>query len=211
LALAYLFLVSLLVCGGRLSRASLNWMPGDFSYPLKTAIEDLAVLGSPTAAGDARLHIQYAHRRVLEAQALVLEGRYDDIPETVADFSRHVDRAVASVHRLARQDRPQAYRLALELERVLSQQTSMVVLLAGFTPESARPDFERVLTIAEGGVSEVRKFVEEEENDAGRIDDAVVAGAAGVLGAGPIWAVNSAYSIVRGRLVGKRLFCCCVI
>jgi hypothetical protein len=195
LALAYLLLVSLLFCAGRVSRASLTWMPGDLGYPLKTAMEELAVLVTPTSAGDARLHIQFAHRRMLEAQALVLEGRYEYIPATVADFSRHVDRTVGSVHRLARQDRAQAYRLALDLERVLNQQTSMVVLLAGFTPENARSDFERVLTISEGGVSELRKFVEEEESGAGRIDDAVTISA-------PNWAMDLAYSIVRGRLAG---------
>ena len=214
MALAYLLLVAILLTAGRVSRASLNWMPGDFVYPLKTAIEELAVLVTPTAAGDARLHIQFAHRRVLEAQALVLEGRYEQIPETVADFSRHVDEAVRSVHRLARRDRTQAYRLALDLERVLNRQTSMVVLLAGFTPESARPDFERVLTIAEGGVSEVRKFVEEDENGAsldgaaGMIDGAVAIGSvgalgtAGVIGPAPGWAMDLAYSFVRGRLAG---------
>jgi Domain of unknown function (DUF5667) len=196
LALIYLLLVSFLLCAGRISRASLTWLPGDIGYPLKTVMEDFAVFATPTAAGDARLHIEFAHRRTLEAQALVLEGRYEYIPATVANFSRQVDQAVGCVDRLAGKDRSQAYRLALELERVLNQQTPMVVLLSGFTPEGARPDFERVLTIAEGGLSDVQKVLESGEGGAGLTDGAVT------LGAVSNWANHLAYSIVRGRPEG---------
>jgi hypothetical protein len=200
MALAYLLLVAMLLTAGRVSRASLNWMPGDIGYPVKTALEDAAVLASPTAAGDARLHIQLAHRRMLEAQALVLEGDFEHLPATVADFSRHVDGAVRSVHRVAQKDRGQAYHLALDLERVLSQQTPMVVLLSGFTPENARPDFQRVLIISESGISGVKQVLEQEDSGANLDGGASLDGAGGVLGQAPTWEL--AYSIVRGRLAG---------
>ena len=199
MALVYLLLVSLLLCAGRLSAASPRWMPGDIGYPVKTAMEAVTVLVTPTARGDAQLHIQFAHRRLLEAQALVLEGRYEYLPATVADFSRQVDQAVLSVHRIARQDRVQAYRLALDLERVLSQQTAMVVLLSGFTPEYARSDFQQVLTIARSGLSEVQKVLDSGESGAGLTGDAISSGASA---AASNWAARVTYSIVRGRLAG---------
>lgn len=186
LALVYLLLISLLLNAGRISAASLNWLPGDVVYPLKIAMEEIAVFATPTAAGDARLHIQFAHRRSMEVQALVLESRFEQIPATVANFGKHVDGAVRSVDRLARRDRARAHRLALDLQRVLSKQTPMVVLLSGFTPEGARADFQLVLSISEDGVSAMQKVL-----DLGN------SGAAGVFGAGRLVALEVAYRIVR--------------
>ena len=160
MALVYLLLVTLLLSLGRVSTASLNWLPGDLVYPLKIGFEEAALFITPTAAGDARLHTQFAHRRLLEAQALVFENRFEQIPGTVADFSSHVDRAVHSVERVARRDRGLAQSLALDLERVLSNQTLMVELLAGFTPQPERANFQSVLTIAENGVSAVQQVID---------------------------------------------------
>ena len=181
LALVYLLLVILLLSAGRVSTASLYWLPGDLAYPLKIGLEEAALFVTPSAAGDARLHTQYAHRRLMEAQALVLENRFEQIPRTVANLSSHVDRAVVSVERVARRDRGQAQGLALDLERALSNQDLMVGLLSGFTPEASRLDFQSVLTIAENGVSAVQKVID--------------SGSSGASGHVLAW--DPAYSIVR--------------
>jgi len=186
LALVYLLLFTLLLNAGRISADSINWLPGDVVYPLKIALEEIAIFATPTAAGDARLHIQFAHRRSMEVQALVLESRFEQIPATVTNFGRHVNGAVRSVDRLARQDRDQAHRLALDLQRVLSKQTPMVLLFLDFTPEAARADFQLVLSISEDGVSAMQKVLHPEDS-----------GAAEVLGAGPSSASEVAYRIVR--------------
>jgi hypothetical protein len=190
LVMIYLLLVTLLLSAGRVSRASLTWLPGDIGYPVKIAMENIAVLATPTAAGDARLHIQFAHRRLIEAQALVLEARYDQIPATVNNFAYHVGRAVRSVDRVARHDRGRAQSLALDLQHVLSKQTPLVVLLSGFTPEDARADFQNVLTIAENGISAMQRVL-----DSG-------GSGASLIGAAPFRGRATTYRIVRGRLTG---------
>jgi hypothetical protein len=160
LTLVYLLLLALLFNLGQVSKAALNWLPGDLGYPLKLGFEETALFFSPTAAGDARLHTEFAHRRLLEAQALVFENRFEQIPPTVANFSRQVDLAVHGVGRVARRDRGQAQALALGLERVLSDQELMVKLLSGFTPQPERRDFQQVLIIAEDGVSAVQQVID---------------------------------------------------
>jgi hypothetical protein len=181
LALAYLFVLTLLFSLGRVSKASLNWLPGDLAYPLKLGFEETALFFSPTAAGDARLHTEFAHRRLLEAQALVFENRFEHIPGTVTKFSRQVDQAVGCVDRVARRDRGQAQALALNLERILSDQELMVGLLSGFTPPPERLDFQRMLIVAEDGVSAVQQVID--------------SGSRGASGMALAWA--PAYSIVR--------------
>lgn len=171
LVLVYLLLVALLLNAGRVSAASLNWLPGDLAYPVKLALEEVALFATPTASGDARLHIQFAHRRLMEVQALVLESRFDQIPATVANFGRHVDLAVRAVDRLASRDQAQAHVLALDLQRVLSKQTPMVALLSGFTPADARADFQLVLLIAENGVSAMQRLLDNGNSGASLIGD----------------------------------------
>lgn len=190
LVMIYLLMVTLLLSAGRVARASLTWLPGDFGYPVKIAMERIALLATPTAAGDARLHIQFAHRRLIETQALVLEARYEQIPATVDNFAYHVDRAVRAVDQVARHDRGRAQSLALDLQRVLSGQTSLVALLSGFTPEDARADFQSVLIIAENGVSAIKNLLEPENSGAS------------LIGAAPVWGRTAAYRFVRGRLTG---------
>lgn len=191
LALVYLFLVALLLNLGRVSAASLSWLPGDLAYPVKLGLENTALLATPTASGDARLHIQFAHRRLMEVQALALESRFDQIPATVANFGRHVDLAVRAVDRVARQDRAQAHTLALDLQRVLSKQTPMVVLLSGFTPADARADFELVISIAEDGVSAMQKVLDLDNSGAS------IFAPAGMPSAVASWPREVAYRIVR--------------
>ncbi len=185
LALVYLLLVALLLNAGRITTASLKWLPGDVGYPVKLAMEGIALLATPSPAGDARLHIQFAQRRLLEAQALVLESRFDQIPATVANFGRHVQGAVSAVDRVAQQDRGQAHELALDLQRVFSKQMPLVVLLSGFTPADSRADFQLVLSIAEDGVSAMEKVLDQGNS-----------GASG-FGAAFLQAREMAYNFVR--------------
>lgn len=137
-------------------RASGGWLPGDLLYPLKPAGEQIRLLTSLTAEGDARLHIEFAHQRLIEIQGLVFENRYDRIPAAVANFDAHVSQAVALVNGMAKKRQPGASELAAELQRTLRGQMGMVTLLKGFTPSTTRAEFERLLSISVAGMSGIR-------------------------------------------------------
>jgi hypothetical protein len=142
-----------------LARAEHTWLPGDAFYPLRTTSESLRLLVSLDASQDARLHIEFAQRRILEVQALIIEGRYERVPAAVEDFEGHVDAAVRAVNELAGDDAYQARQLALELREVLGSQTNLVALLAGWTPAPIRLACERVIDISQGGASAVEEML----------------------------------------------------
>lgn len=140
-------------------QASRYWLPGDTLYPLKPVVENVRLLASFSPERDAALHIEYAHRRLIEVQSLVLENRFEEIPGAVANFDYHVSRAVTLVNQVAGYEQSHARGLAVSLEDTLSGQMSMVTLLAGFTPDASQADFERLLIISTGGVLDMQEFL----------------------------------------------------
>lgn len=142
-----------------LINASQTWIPGDQLYGLKTAQEKLVLDLTSGSARRASLHIQYAERRLLEAQALALEGRYDQLPEAVEDFSGHVDSAVMNVRLAASRDPALGAQLASQLERSLTDQSALVGLLAGAAPESSSRQLHLLLTVSQEGLASLEEFL----------------------------------------------------
>jgi hypothetical protein len=132
--------------------ASQTWLPGDPPYPLKSAQENLALILATSPAKKASLHTEYASRRLLEAQALAFEGRYDQLPATVANFSFQVEAALKASEMTAEINPARGVILATQLERVLRGQSGLVALLAGATPEPGCAEFHRMLDVSQNGL-----------------------------------------------------------
>lgn len=141
----------------RLSQASRSWIPGDFLYPLKTASESVLLAASLQPDADARLHIGFAQRRLLEAQSLAFENRYQHIPVVVANYDYHVTRAVSLVEQISHSQQERGRGLAGELEQVIIGQMGVVDLLYGLSPGLAQAQFERIMMISTGGISAARR------------------------------------------------------
>lgn len=162
--LVYGFLLLLMVFqlglnGFKLNQAAPTWLPGDFLYPLKTASENTALLFTFNRAGDAQLHIRFARQRLLEIQALLFEGQYDEMPGAAARFEYHVTQAVILVERLAKSDPNLAQGLALELKTTLERQSNLIVLLARFAPQGAQAQCDRVRSISVSGIFAVQDIL----------------------------------------------------
>jgi hypothetical protein len=142
--LALLLLVSLWFSLDRSLQASQTSLPGDSLYAVKLAAENLRLWAAPSAAGEARLHIEFARLRLMELQSLIIEGGYEYVPETVARYESHVDRAVRAVARVSRRDVGEAHALARALQSALVPHTDLVLMFSGGAPQQARAQFERV-------------------------------------------------------------------
>lgn len=158
-ALLMIMLFLALVSGRNIACALPTWLPGDWGYPLKTASEEATLALSLSPVGDARLHIDYAQRRLLEAQALVLENRHARLTGTVASFTQHAQNAVEKVNQLAPHNRAKAQELALRLQRVLQGQSDLVAILVGISPQPARADLEQVLLVSSESLSAMKDLL----------------------------------------------------
>lgn len=149
LALAFLLFACGFLAADGVVHASRTWLPGDPPYFIKTAQENLALRLSASSARRAALHIEYSRLRMLEAQALVLEGRYDRLPGTVVDFSEHVDLALGEIQRTAFADRKGGGQLAVQLQHALLAQHDLLAVLADASPPSARLEMQRLISISQ--------------------------------------------------------------
>ena len=147
-----LFGMGFLTANG-LIHASQTWLPGDWAYPLKVGQEHVELFFAATPARRAGVHIEFAQQRLMEAQALVFEGRYDQIPATADDFEEQVGLAVGALQQTADQNSEQARRLAGGMGKMLSSQNNLLVLLAEATPQPTQGEFRRLLSISKNGLA----------------------------------------------------------
>jgi hypothetical protein len=154
MAFAAIFLVFMLVGSSGIALASQNSLPGDTLYPVKIGLEQAALAVTTNSVDNTRLHIQFAQRRLLEIQSLALEGRYEQIPETVDGFEVQVNQAISDLDHLTAdgidEHRGAATTLAQSLNDTLREQVGIVGVLANSAPEPAKPDLERALRAGSG-------------------------------------------------------------
>lgn len=139
-----------------LALASPTWLPGDQLYPLRAAWENASPALAPSAAVKARTHIELAQQRILEAQALAIEGRYGNIPGAVQDLDTHVSGAVKAIQELAQVDLVQAQQLAGLLQMTLEGQDDLLKLLTEIAPSNARQGLQQAVDIAAAGVEAIQ-------------------------------------------------------
>lgn len=92
---ALLLMLALLGGSVSLAYASGQALPGDPLYGLKRGIEQAALVISPSAAGDARLLLRHAERRVEELQELLEADRLDDLEPAISGYRAALDQALA--------------------------------------------------------------------------------------------------------------------
>ena len=158
-AVILLLVLSVFFNGYQAVLATRTSLPGDLVYPLKQAQEALGLAFTLDAAGAARLHTRYAQLRLLEAQALVLEGRYDQIPGSVAGFEKHVVKALQLIKQVAAKDHASAVILAGDLQVALTSQSGLVTVLSHMAPPDTRMQFERVRQVSEKGVIDLESLL----------------------------------------------------
>jgi len=93
--------------------AAAGSLPGDELYGVKRGLEELSLALSASSAGDAALLLDFAERRMAEAQALIDIGREDDVPAALAGYERELARLLARED----QDEDSLSRLEAAIER----------------------------------------------------------------------------------------------
>jgi hypothetical protein len=159
MVLVGLLMFVLVLSTSTISLASQSAIPGDTLYPIKISIENAELALTPGSLGDARLHVEFAQRRLSEVQSLVLDGKYEYIAQTVTDFEYQVSQAVNNLKTAANQNGFLAKALATSLQETLAGQAKLVAILAGIAPPEAKLEMERALQISQNGIVEMQGLV----------------------------------------------------
>lgn len=161
LVTAVLLIFILIIGSNSIALAAKYTIPGDGLYPFKLMQERVQLAFSFSASGDANLHIEFAQRRLVELQGVLLEGRYDYVPQLVASYQDHVAHAVQYVEVVSRQDPGQALVLITQLKEVFSKEA---VALSGFVsivPENVQTSLDQILEITSNAGVTVDEITEQ--------------------------------------------------
>ena len=157
--LALLLVGALLLNGASIAYAAPTWLPGDPLYGIRTAGESANLLVTPGPAGDARLHTEYALRRLLEAQSLTLEGQPEYLPLTVDDYIFHVQQAEADIRLAAARYPAQGQALAVDLRRALVGQVDLLHILVNTTSGAGQAELLRMVAVTHGQIAAMDEII----------------------------------------------------
>lgn len=159
LAMVFVMFVVFFSAGSGIALTSQGSLPGETLYPVKTALENVSLALSLSGFRDARLHIEFAQRRILEVQSLVLEGRYENVPAVVAAFEKHIDQSVLLIHEIAAASPAQAKILATALQDTLSRQVTLMEVMAVIVPDHTKLAFERMQQTSNTGLAAANEIL----------------------------------------------------
>ena len=148
-----LLAAALIIGTASVAYASGEALPGDPLYRVKIGVEQAALVLSPSAAWDARLHLGFAGRRLREAEALVGLDRDDDLAAALEGYAAALGRALE----LAATDEAGMARLGAALElheetlgRVLEKAPERAKLAVTNALERSREGKQAVEQIQQG-------------------------------------------------------------
>jgi hypothetical protein len=124
-------------------------IPGDPLYEAKITQEELRVKLSSNQENETRLRIDFAQRRVIEMQELVLTGRTELIDQTLANFEYQLSQAASGILDVAKSDQAVAAQLSSLFEETLRVPVNNLVGIIDSNPDMASVDFmDKFLTLA---------------------------------------------------------------
>jgi len=143
---AFLFAVSLYLCASifqnTFSQAQV-FLPGDRLYPVKLVSEQTQLLFNFDPAREAQLHSEFARRRALEIEELILGERFDLLQAPVRDFSLHMNQTMLLLDDLPATN--QTDQIREELEAAISSHHFILNLMVQKVPYYARGNLEMVM------------------------------------------------------------------
>jgi hypothetical protein len=154
-ALTALLVLSLVFSTNRLALAASHTLPGDMLYPVKITHENVRVFFAFSPEGDLELNTDFARERLVEIEAIILEGRYNHIPATVNAYDKHISRALVALMKVIEKKSQRAEELATQLFQVMSRDSRILGGYYQLVPQEVRTDLTRVEEISESGLSEM--------------------------------------------------------
>ncbi len=152
-----LIAVALLAGTVGVAYASGEALPGDSLYGLKRGLERAALALTASSAVDTRLLLQFADRRLGEADELLQRGRPADLAQALDGY----ETAIGELLEIAAQEPDQLDEVAdalarheLKLQSVLDQ-----------APEQAKPGLTRALERSQHGMDTVEEIRDENRQD----------------------------------------------
>ena len=145
--IAVILIVLVFLSGGSAvtALAAQSALPGDALYPVKMTLEQTRLSLSRDAANRAQLQLEFAERRLEEIEALIAEGRYQNISAATLEFQTYINNALAETDTISKSDPARAAELVLQISDSLSRFAHALSAMASNVPEPARAEMLRAV------------------------------------------------------------------
>ncbi len=129
--------------------AAKSSLPGDALYAVKTAVEDARLTFSVDAAAQARLHMQFAQRRLDEISSLIAQNRLNGVGQAADLFAYHVKEARQNLQQVTAADPAKGQALEESLATSLKDNSTRLNDLRAQAPQNAAPALEQALNASQ--------------------------------------------------------------
>lgn len=133
-------------------------IPGDPLYATKLAQEEMTVSLTSNESKKARLRIEFAQRRVIEMQELILVGRDSFVNQTFENFKFQMAEAASGIMSVAKLDQSDAAILSSLFEETLRVPVKNLAGLLDTTKVLASVEFVETVETLTAGIFELPPF-----------------------------------------------------
>jgi len=163
-ALTIGFASAVFLAGAAVAIAAAAAIPGDLSYGLKIAAEQVRLLASLSPSADLQLHLDHASSRVGELTQLVDRGRPDELSGAADEYVVSVEKATLALDAVASEGQPEADDQAAMFTAKLLSNLSLLEGLRGLAPEGSAEGLAGAIRATNKGLDVSAALLNESRN-----------------------------------------------
>jgi hypothetical protein len=154
--LAAILLVVVVLFGGASATAyaSQSALPGDALYPLKTSLEQTQITLANDAYNQAKLHLEFAQRRLDEIKELLAQGRTNDVEFAANEFEHYIQEAMQAAQIVQTADPERGAELNKLVSQALLDYASALKSVLDTAPAIVKPIVEKALFVSQSGAGD---------------------------------------------------------
>lgn len=146
--LVAIVIFSTILFSSTVALAAQSAIPGELLYPVKTSLETVQLAITTSPVEEAKLHIQYADRRLVEIQTLSALDDYEKLDGVVNNLDEHVTQALKVLQSQTIKDPTQTKELAEEMQRSLSRQEQTLAYVKTKAPSKNQAALQQAVEIS---------------------------------------------------------------
>jgi hypothetical protein len=167
--LAGLLLILLVVSGMGTAAASAQALPGDFLYPIKRAQENIQLTVTLDESSQARLRLEFAGRRIDEAETLLKQNRSSGIDQALLDYNNQIQSELKFLDQESGLSLTQRSELANMLVSDLSDHETRLKSIMTEAPESSKTNIETALAASQNAHNQALQTIRRQHEIGGTL------------------------------------------
>jgi len=139
--------------------ASQSALPGDALYPVKMGLEQTQISLANDAYVQAKLHLEFAQRRLEEITELLLQGRSKDVEFASNEFEFYIQQAMDATQTVMIADPERGAELSKLVSKALLDYAVALKAVLLEAPDPVKPVVEKALLLSQDGAGDEVEIV----------------------------------------------------